>query len=373
MLSITILLILYYLFFYEKVWNKIILGASLPLSGINKELGQEVYTGANAYFKYINEHGGISGKKIVFIKYDDKYEPQNTIKNAKKLIIKDNVFALFDFVGTPTTKAILPFLDDTPLIAPYTGASIFRNRTNTNIINFRSSYREEIENIINYLYINKKIRRFAIFYQNDDYGISGYNATVKTLQEHKLKLYGEGTYRRNTISVDQALHEIGQSNPEAIILVGAYKSTARFIKLWRERHSTKTLFAPISFVNANALVNQLHKDAKGIYFSLTVPSYDDKNLDVATEYRWIFSKYYPKSHLSYASFESFLAAKAVVGALKKIHGSITRKKFIEQLKNINPDIVGKLSISYKNTQLLNQVYLSIFEDGKFLLINRTNK
>lgn len=369
LLIVSLFLLSYALFNApSKIWNPITLGASLPLNGINKELGQEVLEGANAYFQETNAAGGIEGVPLKFIHYDDKYEPQNTLKNTQKLINKDQVFALFGFVGTPTTKKILPIIEDIPFIAPYTGASFLRDGTYPNIVNFRSSYDEEIENIIAYLHDTKSISRFAIFYQNDDYGISGYNATIKALDQRHLTLVAEGTYKRNTLSIRHALHEIEVASPEAIILVGAYKPSARFIKKWRKLYPNKTLFAPISFVNANALIEELDGAGENIYFSLTVPSYDNKSLEVAHEYRKILHHYYPNAKPSYASFESFLAAKAVVQALKTIPGKITQKKFLARLKKLKPNAIGQIPIAYKHTQLLNRVYLSIFREGKFQLV-----
>jgi len=369
LLIISLVLLFYTLFNSpSKVWDPITLGASLPLNGINKELGQEVLEGANAYFQETNAAGGIEGVPLKFIHYDDKYEPQNTLKNTHKLINEDQVFALFGFVGTPTTKKILPIIEDIPFIAPYTGASFLRDGTHPNIVNFRSSYDEEIENIIAYLHDTKSITRFAIFYQNDDYGIAGYNATIKALNKRTLTLVAEGTYKRNTLSIRHALHEIEVASPEAIILVGAYKPSARFIKKWRKLYPDKTLFAPISFVNANALIEELDGAGENIYFSLTVPSYDNKSLEVAHEYRKILHHYYPASKPSYASFESFLAAKAVVKALRNIRGEITQEKFLNRLKKLSPNAIGQIPMRYKHTQLLNRVYLSIFRKGKFQLV-----
>ncbi|NKQ41508.1 MAG: ABC transporter substrate-binding protein [Sulfurovum sp.] len=371
---ILLTVILIYLFYpFAKERKSIILGSSLPLSGVNKELGQEVLEGAASYFMHINQNKGIKGKSIELIYYDDKYEPQNTLRNTKKLINKDEVFALFGFVGTPTTKEILPIIDDIPFIAPYTGASFLRDPNKKNIVNFRSSYDEEIENIINYLHNNKDIRKFSILYQNDDYGIAGYNAIIKALKQRGLTLAGEGTYKRNTLSIKHAMHEIKDSNPEAIIIVGAYKPSARFIRDWRNNYSKKTLFAPISFVNANALVDELDGDGDNIYFSLTVPSYGDTNLDIANEYRVILSRYYPTSKPSYVSFESFLAAKAVVRALQNIKGDINRKKFLFELKNLNHDALGKIPIKYQNAQLLNKVYIAVFRHGEFHFIDQDKR
>ena len=130
--------------------NSIILGASLPLTGINSHLGRDVVVGANTYFSHTNARGGVQGKKIEFIQYDDKYEPENTLSNTFKLITKDDAFALFGFVGTPTVKRVLPLIaqSNIPFIAPYTGASFLRTKDTPNIINFRSSYTEELDALV---------------------------------------------------------------------------------------------------------------------------------------------------------------------------------------------------------------------------------
>lgn len=347
-------------------------GASLPLSGINKELGKKVLEGANTYFNHTNAKGGIDGRLIKLIYYDDKYEPQNTLKNIQTLIDKDRVFALFGFVGTPTIKKVLPIIRDTkiPFIAPYTGASFLRNPNFGNIVNFRSSYEQEVEKIVNYLYGTKNIRKFAIFYQNDDFGEEGYVSTIKALKKRGLTLMGEGAYKRNTLSVRHALHEIKSTRPEAIIMVGTYKPSAHFIKKAREKYFDDVIFAPLSFVNANALIDELNGDGKNILFSQVVPPYDNTSLRVTNEYQKLLDFYHPASEPSFASFESFLAAKLVVDALQNTRGALTPKKFLRNLKNLPTDALGEIPIKYNNTQLLNIAYLTIYTDNRFKLVDK---
>jgi len=374
-LSVTIVSTIIYYYSDKDIGDKdIILGSSLPLSGINKELGEEIKEGANTYFNHINTKGGIKGKHINLICYDDKYEPQNTLVNIDRLINIDKVFALFGFVGTPTTQIIMPIVKDThiPFIAPYTGASFLRNPQIPNIVNFRSSYKEEIEAIVENLYKKKHIRKFSIFYQNDDYGEEGYVATVEALSKRDLKLVSEGTYKRNTLSIRHALNEIKANTPEAIIIVGAYKPSAQFIKKARECCFKNVIFAPISFVNSNALIGELDGDGKNILFSQTVPSYHDKSLNEVEQYLRLLKFYYPQTKPTYASFESFLAAKTVVNALENINGDITRKRFLMQIKNLNQNTFKDIYIKYKNTQLLNKVFLSTYKNNQFKPIKKTH-
>ncbi|MDD3344010.1 MAG: ABC transporter substrate-binding protein [Sulfurospirillaceae bacterium] len=350
----------------------IVFGASLPLSGINSNLGQDIAVGANAYFSHINARGGINGRKIEFIQYDDKYEPENTYTNTLKLIQKDKVFGLFGFVGTPTVKRILPLVtnSDIPFIAPYTGAAFLRENNANNIINFRSSYQDEIEALVTFLTEKKGFTKFAIFYQNDDYGEEGYIALSEALAKRKLRLQAEGTYKRNTLSIRHAIHEIAAVKPEAIILVGSYKPTARFITKVKECCFDNITFCPISFVNANALIDELGGDGENILFSQTVPSYDEPDSEEAKSYLSLLAFYYPKEKPSLVSYESYLAAKAVVQALQHNGISVTRQTFIDNLKNLNKYTLNDIPLEYYHSQLLNQVYLSTYAHGKFHILEK---
>jgi len=373
-LALTVL-VLFFLFtasFKGIEKNSIVLGASLPLTGINSHLGRDVVVGANTYFSHTNARGGVQGKKIEFIQYDDKYEPENTFSNTIKLITKDDVFALFGFVGTPTVKRIMPLIaqSNIPFIAPYTGASFLRTKETPNIVNFRSSYTEELDALVEYLIKQKGISRFAIFYQNDDYGEEGYVALSNALSKRSLQLSAEGTYKRNTLSIRHAIHEIEAAKPEAIILVGSYKPTARFIEKVRDQVPSKMIFCPISFVNADALMGELHGKGENILFSQTVPSYDDFYSKEAVEYLKHLSFYYPDEKPSLVSYEAYLAAKTVVTALRAINGTITPYKFLDKLKHIAPQTLDNIPLVYHNAQLLNQVYLSNYVNGKFEIIQK---
>ena len=350
--------------------NTILLGASLPLTGINSHLGKDIVVGANTYFSHTNARGGIQGKKIEFIQYDDKYEPENTLSNTIKLITKDDVFALFGFVGTPTVKRILPLVTEAniPFLAPYTGASFLRTKDLETVVNFRSSYTEELDALVEYLTKEKQLSRFAIFYQNDDYGEEGYIALSHALSKRNLQLVAEGTYKRNTLSIRHAILEIESAKPEAIILVGAYKPTAHFIDKVRESNNAKIIFCPISFVNANALMAELKGAGDNILFSQVIPSYHEKYSKEAVEYLKLLSFYYPEEKPSLVSFEAYLAAKTVVTALRSINGDLTQAKLIHKLKELPENTLDGITLKYYNTQLLNRVYLSQYEQGAFEII-----
>jgi ABC-type branched-subunit amino acid transport system substrate-binding protein len=358
------------IFDFRKPYNQesILLGTSLPKDGIIQEWGKSVLTGANSYFKYANENNILDDKKVHLLSYDDKYEPDLTYLNTKRLILEDNVFALFGFVGTPTVKKILPLIENTkiPFVAPFTGAGFLRTNNHSNIINIRSSYQEEIYKIVKYLNNQKGITNFAVFYQNDDYGEEVYSSLLKVLRVNQLKLVSEGSYKRNTLSISHALHAMKNKDIGAIIMIGAYKANALFIKKAREIDNLKdTIFATVSFGDANAMIKELNYESKNLIFSQVVPSYDDTTLEIAKEYRKIYSHYYPKNDFSFISFESFIAAKAVIKSLEKTKDNLTRVNFIDSLKSLNKNDIKDLDLEFRNHQLLNKAYLYKYEDSKF--------
>ena len=350
------------------------LGLSIPRSGIMHAVGDAVYSGSNSYFLHAEQNKLLGDVKVKLIVYDDKYEPDMTVENINKLIDK-NVFAFFGLVGTPTVKKILPILGsaDIPLIAPFTGASFLRNNKGIDIVNFRGSYKEEIDYAVEYLRNKRDVSKFGVFYQNDDYGEEGFVSLLYSLNERGLKLSGEGTYKRNTLSIRHAFHEIRSSNPEAIFMIGAYKANALFIKTAKRDPIFKnTIFCNISFGDADEMIKELDYNTENLLFSQVVPSYKDSSKPVILEYKKMMKKYFPNQPLGFVSLEAFLAAKSVVGALKNIEGSITRESFLKEIKQLPKDILDGVDIDYKNNQLHNDVYLFKYKNSKFIEVYNEN-
>lgn len=367
------ILALIYIYFRDETFTSrtITIGTSIPKTGIIKAWGDSVTFGASSYFNYSNDEKILGNKKINFLIYDDKYEPELTIDNARKLTFKDKAFALFGFVGTPTVKSILPILYDEniPFFAAFSGASFLRNNNSNNLVNFRSSYEEEIEAIVNHLYKDKGLKRIAVFYQNDDYGEEGYISLLNSLKKRNLPLVAEGSYKRNTLSISHAFNEIKDASPEAIIMVGAYKTNSLFIKKAKENEKLKnTIFCNISFGDANEMIKELKKqktNTNNLLFSQVVPNYTDTSIPAILEYQTLMKKYYPKEELGFISLEAFLSAKVLVNAIQRIKGAITREKFLHALKTTPYNTLDGFYLHFKNTQLLNNVYLFHYENSSF--------
>jgi len=353
---IVFLTLIFYLYYSSKKIYSI--GSSLPLGGIMSDMGNSVKSGTEVSFKAYGE--GLKGK-IKYLYLDDRYEPKLTKENIKKLY-DNNLFLLYGIVGTPTVKEILPILNSSSiyLYAPFSGAEFLRK--NKYVINFRASYKDEINKIINYL-LKHNITKIAVFYQNDEYGNEIYYDTYEILKKKHLNLLSAGAYKRNTFFITSAFNEIAKNKPQAIIMGSTSKVSAMFIKKYK-KIDPNVLFCTISFVNPDTLVKLL-KNMDNIIFSEVVPYYKDTAVKEAVFFEKDFKKYYPDKKPTFFAFEAYLANKILLRAFNKLYFPYTPSHLVEIIKNTPSNYLKGLNINYKNNQLLNKTYLFKYENHRF--------
>jgi ABC-type branched-subunit amino acid transport system substrate-binding protein len=150
-------------------------GQAAVLQGAASALGQGMKFGLEASFGEINAKGGVQGRKLKLISIDDGYEPDKSISATKKLIEQDKVFALVGPVGTPTSAATQPIAAaaKVPFIGAFTGVGFLRDPKLENDVNIRASYDAETEAWVHHLSEDLKIKKIAIFYQDDAFGRAG--------------------------------------------------------------------------------------------------------------------------------------------------------------------------------------------------------
>ena len=265
--------------------DTILFGQSAALDGPASALGTGMRTGLLAAFAETNHNGGVKGRKLELKSYDDGYEPERAIAHTIRLINEDKVFALIGEVGTPTSKAVQPIATKAavPFIGPFTGAGFLRNPDLGNVVNFRGSYDQETEAWIKHLTEDLKYDRIAILYQDDSFGRVGLSGVQKALKKRGLKLVAEGTYKRNTTAVKSALLSIRKGKPQAVVMVGAYKPIAEFIKL-AGKTKLKATFVNISFVGSKALAKELGAQGAGVVITQVVPFPWDTSIPLVKQY-----------------------------------------------------------------------------------------
>ena len=347
--------------------SQIVLGQSAALTGPAGQLGQDMRTGAMLYFDMVNEHGGVHGRKIVLKTLDDGYDPARAAANTKKLIDDERVFALFGYVGTPTSQASLPIFTQAkvPFVGAFTGAELLRHPINPYVFNVRASYFDETEAIVNHL-TAMSIDKIAIFYQDDAYGLAGLAGVERALKKRNMSLTAKGTVERNTVNVGKAVEIMKKAEPQAVIMISAYKSCAAFIREMKKVGENPT-FWNVSFVGSKALAQELGPEGRGVEISQVVPFPWDISVPVVREYRKLADQ--AKVEPGFGTLEGFIAAKVMVEGLRRAGKKLDRENFIRAMDSIGDYDAGGFRVRYgpDNRSGSNFVDLTIISrDQKFV-------
>ena len=348
--------------------DKILLGQAAVFTGPAAQLGIQMRNGAKTYFDHVNAQGGVHGRKIELLTLDDGYEPTRSGPNTKKLIEEHKVFALFGYVGTPTSAAALPIFTEAkvPFFGPFTGAELLRQPFNRYIFNVRASYYDETDKIVEQV-VSTGGKNIAVFYQNDAYGQAGLKGVEIAMAKRNMRISATGTVERNTVEVAAAAKAIHAVAPDAVVMISAYKSCAEFIRQMKKGGSATT-FYNVSFVGAKALADELGKDGPGVAISQVVPFPWSPSIPVIKEYQQLSAKAGLKDY-NFSAVEGFVAAKIFVEGLKRAGRDLNREKFIDALERMQDVDIGGFyaGFSAKSHSASKYVDLTIIgRDGKFL-------
>lgn len=376
----------------------ITIGMSAAFTGPSAALGLTLYRGSMAYIHYVNETGGVHGRRIKITAYDDGYDPDAAVENTLRLVEDDKVLLLFDYVGTPTVTRVLPLLKGQReqhiyLFFPYTGAQPQREPPYEHFVfNLRASYRQETAGLVE-KFVGIGRTRIGVFYQADAYGRSGWDGIRRALATHGLTIVGEATYRRGgEFAEDYGVHvrTLREATPNAIISIGSYAACAGFIRDARNA-GWDVPIANISFVGSVPMLDLLQQASArstkdytvNLINSEVLPSYDDSSLNAVRQYRLLTERYDPMPPREFLSdtkdlplysnigLEGFLNAKLLVEVLRRLGSSLERARIpaaAESIRDYDLGIDRPVSFGPGKHQGLDAVYYVTVEDGRFVPI-----
>ena len=354
--------------------DRVLFGQSAAFSGPAQALGRGMQLGIRAAFEERNRHGGVHGRSLDLVSLDDTYEPGLAIANTRRLIEDDQVFALVGAVGTPTSNAAEPIASaaGVPYIGPFTGAEFLRSRSRPMVLNVRASYFQETEEMVERLASDLGMSRIGILYQDDSYGLAGYKGLSRALKRRKLQITGVGTYPRNTTAVKTALLDLSHSQPEAVVIIGAYRPVAAFIH-WSRLLGFDPVFINISFVGSNALAHELGEAGNGVLVTQVVPFPGDDSVPVVAAYQRALAEHSPESEPGFVSLEGYIVGRFVVEALERAGRDLTRNGFINAVTLSGIHDLGGFELEFGpiDNQGSDRVFLTeIGPDGHYRPIER---
>jgi len=317
------------------------IGMSAPFSGRAERLGLDYRAGAELAFSQFNQQGGLAGQPLQLISLDDGYEPDRTVDNTRQLVFQEKVLALFGYIGTPTSNAVLPLLrhEQIPFIAPFSGADLLRQPDDHFIYNFRASYAQEASTQIRYLVDKLKFKKIALLIQADEFGASVERNFLEELHKRQLKPLAISRFKRNTSDLADAVATLAASQAEVVLTVGTYQVLIEAIELGAAQ-KFNPLYSVVSFTGISELARLLDHRSR-VLASMVMPNPQHSKLNLVAAYRQQLraqstdkstaGRQRAATPISDVALEGFAAATLLISALKQCAASLTRSCLLQAL------------------------------------------
>jgi ABC-type branched-subunit amino acid transport system substrate-binding protein len=314
--------------------DAILIGQSAPLTGSNRELGEEIRDGALAYFKKLNATGGLSGRRIELVSLDDGNDTKLAAENARKLIEERGVLALFGFASATLSRPAMPFAEKsgTPFLFPFTGADPMR-AFNRVLFNHRASYADELEKIVNH-YATIGVRSFGILFHDDPVGRENLTAVERALQKRGIKAGAAVGIARTTPDIKGAVAKVSGAKPDVMITTTLFRPSADFIRMAKAANPGMQ-FVSTSFAGPNVLMRALGPDGVGVTVSQVVPPVTNRNVPIVAEYMAAFEKHTGGRNFGATSLEAYIAAKVLAEGIRRAGAKrVNRESLITALESM---------------------------------------
>jgi branched-chain amino acid transport system substrate-binding protein len=354
--------------------TEIKIGNIMPYSGPASAYGVIGKT-EQAYFNKINAEGGINGRKINFISYDDGYSPPKTVEQARKLVESDEVLLVFNSLGTPPNSAIQKYMNSkkVPQLFVATGATKWNDPKEFPwTMGWQPNYQSESQIYAKYILKELPNAKIAILFQNDDYG----KDYVKGLKDGlgvkaASMIVAEESYETTQPTIDSSIVKLKSTNADVFFNVTTPKFAAQAIKKmteieWKPLHflnnvsvSIGSVMKPAGFENAQGIISSSYlKDTSDPQWK------DDAGMKAFDEF---LAKYFPEGNRIDANLMyGYTVAQGLVHVLKNCGDNLTRENIMKQAASIqNLELGGLLPGIKVNTSATDFAPLSQLQLMKF--------
>jgi branched-chain amino acid transport system substrate-binding protein len=303
-----------------------------------------------AYFKELNEKGGIAGRKITFISLDDGYSPPKTVEDIRQLVEEDGVAFIFNSLGTPTNTAIQKYLNSRkiPQLFVGTGADKWGNyKENPWTIGYQASYRTEAQIYAKYILAKKPNAKVAILYQNDDFGKDYVLGLKDVLGDKYAKMVTEATYETSDATIDSQIVSLQNSGADTLVVAAISRMAAQAIRKVHDIGWKPLFFMTNVSISVGTVLGPAGKDkAIGLIsatFGKDPTDPEWKNDPGMNEWRAWMQKNMPNADMTDASYVyAFGVSQVMEHVLRQAKGDFSRENIMKQATNIHDLALGTL-------------------------------
>ena len=317
--------------------TEILIGNIQDLSGPMKELGAVLPSGSNLYFQYINEQGGVHGRQIKMIVEDHQYNPQKAVVAAKKLIEKDQVFCLYNVIGTSPCEAIRPILAETgtPLIAPATQSGTMSDLSRVAgdlIFHTDTGYDKQTNILVDYILENDEIAKIGLIYQDDDYGANVLKGAAEAENRTGVSIQKEA-YQRGATDFAGQVGNLIKGGVNHVIIAGVVKEPIIVMKT-----AAAMGFSPQFYGTSPTMDHRIALAAGPAgegFISANFADLWNSDASEAVHYRELCAKYeVPEAYMGMYHFYGYITAKVLVEGLERAGKNPTRKRLVNGLETL---------------------------------------
>ena len=326
----------------------------------------------DAYFKMINDQGGVNGRKIRFIYENDSYQPAKTVAAVKKLVEEDKVFALVGGLGTAHNAAVMDYLvqNNVPHVWPATGSGILATPLKKNIFAVQLNYTIEATLATQYALDTLGSKKIAVFYQNDAFGQEGLNAVQAELKKRNLAAAAAVSYETTDTNFSAQALKLQTSGADTVIIYAVPAPGGSILaEMGKIGYAPKLLSS--SVINDPSIFKLAGPTINGMLIEAYLPAFDDVSNPKIVQYQAFMAKYAPKEQIGGFTESGYAYAQVFIEALTRVGKELTRVAFmnnLDQMKNFTGSLVPSLSYSPTDHSGVKAAYFQAAKDGKFVTV-----
>jgi len=329
--------------------------------------------GADAWFKYVNDQGGINGRKVEYRMVDDKYEPARTKAAVKRFIERDGCFAIVAPLGSAPTAAVIDYIvkNNVPLVGAGTGAEKNLTIKSEWVFPLYPSYFTEGQQLVRFAKEVFGASKVAVLYQNDPSGKTHMSGINSVLDKYGVTITDAEGYEPKEVDVSSQVIKMQQSGAEAVICSCAPEPAAKFYTE-RAKLGWNVPVVNVFFGKSPKVAELAGADTvDGVYFSTIFRDFDSPAPQIQKA-KEILAKYYPNETPDAIHLWGFAGAQVFTEAMNRMgDGPITRERLVETLEGIDNwtgSVVPSITIGEGNAPqhfLVKDMSFVVFKDGKF--------
>ena len=325
--------------------GEILVGRTTALSGGMAPFMNPVHEGHDAAIADLNAQGGIGGRPVRLVTLDDGFDAKRTLENARTLVEKEGVVALFGTAGTSQVMTLLPYLAQVklPLIGVYTGSPTVRMQGSPYLFTTSASYADELVKIVRNL-VSIQSSRIAVAYESNDFGKLLLPLAEKVIAAEKATLAGSQMMDSSGKDADAAAKALGALKPQAVLMIAAGPPAVAYVRAHKAQFGGGVPVYTLSLGAGTAVLKALGDDARGLSVARTTPSPNKPTLALTRDFQASMKRH--NKFIDYDHFVGYMDARVLIEGLKAAGPGVTRASLTQAMEGLNRLDVGGFTYQF---------------------------